>query len=437
MSIINHDISISLCGDVLITKRLPEQLNESALELAEIVKSHEVKFANLETTIRKDEGYPAVFPGGGFAMTSPNSIKDLSKSYGFNVYNTANNHSMDYSEGALLSTIRYLEDIDVLHCGTGRNLAEATKAVFKECKNGRVAFLGVTSSFNAAYSAGPQNEELQGRPGVAPLRHKAIYEVTDQNYSALKRIANDIGINNGQNQSIKEGYVLASEYLKFGSFEFERGGDNEVHTTPLIEDVQRTEKIIQDAKLQADVVVVSIHSHQFKGIDKAIPTDFCRIFSQKCIEAGADVVVCHGPHTLRGVEVYKHGVILHGLGDFIFEHESMAVLPEEYYQRFGTTRHECTGVAGLMEKRSHGGKVGLIADDKAWETVLVSMLCTSENLTLKFYPVHIERGYKGGLPVLASDTSILSRLNNLSEEYGCMIGIDDSKVVGLLNINRK
>ena len=215
------------------------------------------------------------------------------------------------------------------------------------------------------------------------------------------------------------------------------GGANKVHTTPLLDDIQRTEKIIKDAKLQADVVVVSIHSHQFKGTDKAIPTDFCRIFSQRCIEFGADVVVCHGPHTLRGVEVYEHGVILHGLGDFIFEHESMAVLPEEYYNKFGTTRYECTGVAGLMERRSHGGKVGLIADDKAWESVLISMICTPENLKLKFYPVLIERGYKGGLPVLASDTFILSSLNKLSEEYGCVIEIDDNNCVGLLNINRK
>lgn len=432
----NQNITISLCGDVLITKRLPECLDTNVQELVNLVRGYEVRFANLETTIRKDEGYPAVFPGGGYAMTSPMSVQDLCHTFGFNIYNTANNHSMDYSEGALLSTLTYLDAMDVLHCGTGRNLNEASRAVYKECTNGRVAFLGVSSSFNAAYSAGPQNEEMVGRPGVAPLRHKAIYELTEKNYEDLLRIADETGINAGHNQSVKEGYVLATNSLRFGTYEFEKGNANQVHTEPLVEDVNRTVDIIKDARLQADIVVVSIHSHQFKGLDKANPTDFCRMFAQKCIDAGADIIVCHGPHTLRGVEVYKQGVILHGLGDFIFEHESMSLLPEEYYKRFGTSRQECSGVAGLMEIRSHGGKVGLIADDKAWETVLVGVNCTQNNLEITFYPVLIDRGYKGGLPHLAHESKILNELNLLSKEYGCSLQIDNINNVASLTVSR-
>lgn len=430
-------ITIALTGDVLITKRIPKCPAKPIIDVAEQIMKQEVRFANLETTIRKKEGYPAVFPGGGYAMASPGCLSDLSELYGFNVYNTANNHSMDYSEGALLSTIHYLEERDLLHFGTGENLNEASKAVYKECKNGRVAFLGVVSTFNAAYAAGPQNEEMIGRPGVAPLRHKAIYELDEKNFNDLRRIALDTGINNYMNQAIKEGYTSDTEYLRFGSFEFSKGISNQVHTSPLQEDLIRTQRIICDAKMQSDVVVVSIHSHQFKGTSKTTPTDFCRSFAHECINAGADIVVCHGPHILRGIEQYGKGVIFHGLGDFIFEHESMSALPEEYYRRFGITRQNSTGVAELMNIRSKGGKVGLITDDKAWESVLVTMVCSSEVLSITMRPVLIDRGHKGGLPRFANDTRILHYLKELSKEYNCTFEIEEEKLRAILDVKRQ
>jgi poly-gamma-glutamate synthesis protein (capsule biosynthesis protein) len=37
------------------------------------------------------------------------------------------------------------------------------------------------------------------------------------------------------------------------------------------------------------------------------------------VDAGADVVVGHHPHVLEPVEVYKQGVILYSLGNFVFD----------------------------------------------------------------------------------------------------------------------
>ncbi|MCS2306833.1 CapA family protein [Bacteroides thetaiotaomicron] len=109
-------------------------------------------------------------------MAEPGCLSDL-KRVGFNLFNTANNHAMDYGHKGLLATIKNLMNLDIPFAGTGINLAEACKPVFFESSNGRIALLGVTSSFHDSYAAGPQNQDMHGRPGVSPLKHRTIYEL--------------------------------------------------------------------------------------------------------------------------------------------------------------------------------------------------------------------------------------------------------------------
>ena len=181
-------IKIALVGDILITRPLPAKGYNGLQELTDLINEHDVKFANLETTIHRREGYPSAFPGGTWAMTDPACLKDL-KQLGFNILNTANNHSMDYSHNGLLATHKYLKENDLLFAGTGENLADASAPTFIECSEGRVAVIGATSSFHDSDAAGNQRIDMKGRPGVNPLRHKSIYEVTEENYQNLQKIA--------------------------------------------------------------------------------------------------------------------------------------------------------------------------------------------------------------------------------------------------------
>jgi poly-gamma-glutamate synthesis protein (capsule biosynthesis protein) len=72
---------------------------------------------------------------------------------------------------------------------------------------------------------------------------------------------------------------------------------------------------VQRAKSEADLVILSCHW----GIHQAAVTiaDYESRLGQAAIDAGADVVVGHHQHILKGVEVYRGGVILHGLGNFV------------------------------------------------------------------------------------------------------------------------
>ena len=100
-------------------------------------------------------------------MASPDVLDSL-KRMGIDILNTANNHAMDYGIGGLIATNKYLDEKQIIHFGTRVNLAEASMAKFVDTSNGRIAVIGITSSFHDSYAAGHQNQDMQGRPGVAP-----------------------------------------------------------------------------------------------------------------------------------------------------------------------------------------------------------------------------------------------------------------------------
>src|SRR5512133_20835 len=75
-----------------------------------------------------------------------------------------------------------------------------------------------------------------------------------------------------------------------------------------IEDIRR-------ARLAADYVIVSFHWGT-EGRSDIQP--YQRTVAHKAIDAGADVIIGHHPHVLRGVERYKAGIVFYSLGNFTF-----------------------------------------------------------------------------------------------------------------------
>lgn len=97
------------------------------------------------------------------------------------------------------------------------------------------------------------------------------------------------------------------------------------NTGPLT-DPEAARALIRRARNRADLVVVSIHAgaegtdaHHvtgeteiYLGEDRGNP----EAFSHMAVEAGADLVLGHGPHVLRGMEVYRGRLIAYSLGNF-------------------------------------------------------------------------------------------------------------------------
>lgn len=72
---------------------------------------------------------------------------------------------------------------------------------------------------------------------------------------------------------------------------------------------------IAAAREKADIVFLSVHAgKEYHHVPAADIQDRYR----KWVDAGADLVVGHHPHSIQPVEQYKQGVIFYSLGNFVF-----------------------------------------------------------------------------------------------------------------------
>jgi len=72
---------------------------------------------------------------------------------------------------------------------------------------------------------------------------------------------------------------------------------------------------IRRARQQADYVIVSFH---WGTEGKQETQGYQRVAAHQAIDAGADVIIGHHPHVLRGIERYQRGIIFYSLGNFTF-----------------------------------------------------------------------------------------------------------------------
>ena len=93
-----------------------------------------------------------------------------------------------------------------------------------------------------------------------------------------------------------------------------------------LNDEENAQAMVKELKAKCDILMVSFHggaegtSHQhvtrkreyFFGQDRGNVYDF----SHMMIDAGADIVIGHGPHVARGIELYKSRIIAYSLGNF-------------------------------------------------------------------------------------------------------------------------
>ncbi|HEX9930317.1 MAG TPA: CapA family protein [Pyrinomonadaceae bacterium] len=93
-----------------------------------------------------------------------------------------------------------------------------------------------------------------------------------------------------------------------------------------VNDLETARRVVQEQTKKADIVVVSFHGGA-EGTDaQRVPRQTeifysekrgnLRLFARTVIDAGADLVLGHGPHVLRGMEIYKDRLVAYSLGNF-------------------------------------------------------------------------------------------------------------------------
>jgi len=409
-------------GDVIISRRIQDDFAGNQ-EIAKIIRQGDVRFFNLETTLNKEgECYASQVSGGTWLRTNPEVLDDVKK-FGFNVTSFNNNHAMDFSFEGLLKTLESVENSGLVHAGVGRNLAEAAAPRYLETDKGRVALISVNSSLSGQMIAGEQTGRMKGRPGVNPLRVNQHVELEKEEFSALQEIIKKTGINVQREIEKREGYhggVNNSGIETVGGLNFICGDATRVVRQCDERDLARVRKAIYEASLQADYIMVSLHSHQMGELEKEDPSDFAKEFARFCIDNGANAVVGHGPHLLRPIEIYKDCPIFYSLGDFVLQLYNIEYAPEDFFEQYGldskATVHE------LLKKRSKDFTIGLMTDKRMFQSVIPCWEMENGKLkSLKLYPIRLAMtGNKSeiGLPRLEKDAEFMSDFAMRCERYG-------------------
>ncbi len=187
---------------------------------------------------------------------------------GLGVATLAGNHIADAGAEGIDDTIETLTRLGIATTGAGRNIAEARAPALVDAAGRRVGVL----SYNCV---GPRDGwARESKPGSAYVEVLTHYELDHAGPGGPPRI-----------------FTFATPES----------------TGALREDVAALRE-------QADVVIVALH----KGLGhvRARLAQYEHDVAKAAVDAGADIVVGHHAHILRGVELYRGCPIFHGLGNF-------------------------------------------------------------------------------------------------------------------------
>jgi poly-gamma-glutamate capsule biosynthesis protein CapA/YwtB (metallophosphatase superfamily) len=406
--------TLALTGDSIITRRLSVYREPEFLKLIELLRSADAAFTNLEVLFHDYESYPMHQSGGTYMRAEP-ALADELVWAGFDLVSRANNHAGDYGVLGMQLTSKYVRQAGLVEAGVGNSLAEAREARFLETPDGRVALVSVASTFPDHARAGRSRGDVPPRPGLNPLRFRTTYVVTRERLETLRSLLKELGLN----------APAQGEELSLLGHRFLVGERPAVRTEPLEDDVREIAAVVNNASRLADYTLVSIHAHEGRR-DLFEPAEFLVAFAHRMIEAGADVFVGHGPHVLRGIEIYKGKPIFYSLGDFIFQNETLLRLPSENYEPYGLGPE--AHVADFNDRRYDHDRRGFPAQREVWESVVAVPVWQGKALVeLTLYPISLGFGKPRqvrGRPVLADPAlarKIIEDVARLSKPFGTVI----------------
>ena len=419
-------LTITSAGDAFMVQRFPKGFS-IAPEMKAWIAAGDARLVNFEAVVNDGTCPPAAWSGGTWAVMRPEVLPDL-LAYGFNGCGCSNNHSLDYSREGLFMTIAALDKAGIRHCGTGKDLQEASAPAFIDTPNGRVAFISVNSEYHPDAKAGLTTPLSPGRPGMNLLRWKKKYYVTPAHMAVLKEIAAATMINGSRVLNQAAGFTapdVPGTYV-FGDIAFEEAEKEGRTSWCDPNDLKRLKSDIAAARAKADAVVVLAHSHCIRGTRYCEPDYYFETFCRAAIDSGATAVIGGGTHQLKGIEFRNGCPIFYSLGDFVFQNSVTPSVPPDFCEKYGVPLDSPAKVA--HNARSKGGKVGLHTDRANFLSVIPKIeVVDGKVVRVTMLPIELHFAHDwslNGLPRPAdakASADIEKVLADLSAEYGTKI----------------
>lgn len=256
-------VHVLAVGDVAPSRPDPDTLFDG---VRDALTAADIAFCQLEINLtERGERLPQVRHTD---RTHPDTAAALRRA-GFDVVSCAGNHCLDWGNDGLFDTLEALKGAGLDVVGAGANIAEARTPVVRTVKGQRIAFLAYSSILPTGFWA------EDNRPGCAPMRAWTHYE----------QIEHD-----------------------------QPGTPARIHTFANRDDLAALENDVRRAREAADVVLVSLHW----GIHfvPAVLADYQLEVGRAAIDAGADAVLGHHAHILKGMEIYRGRPIVFSLCNF-------------------------------------------------------------------------------------------------------------------------
>jgi len=248
-------VRVTLAGQALMKYPVCQAPYDGLSEVIAELRRGDVIFTNLEVPIKTPASGLPTRDTEFFHAGSESTLECLHE-MGFNLLSLSNNHAWDLGTTGIVATRDAVANSGFSHAGTGSNVAQASAAGYLES------------------------------PVKTALIAMAMGKIRDGAAATETRP----GVNE----------VVLGEDLQ-----------------PNPEDLKRNLAAIRAARVNAEIVIVYLHNHEW-GEDMAITKPWARDFAKQCIDAGADIFVSHGAPLLHGIELQNNKPIMHGLGSLVF-----------------------------------------------------------------------------------------------------------------------
>ena len=415
-----------VCGDSLFSSRnLAKRLDK---KLIDWFQTADGAFTNAEFCTPEPGTPPAC--GRGYMTSVRPSTLDEFVDLNIQMVGFVNNHTGDYGWQGVLDTMNAAEARRLIPCG--------------------VAIVATSSTRSEAFAASDDGAGVAARPGSNPLRWGRAYVLPDEMFEQLRHI--DIAL--GTRESMDEGCRVetyppqGNDSFRFGSLfegclQIERGEKAYVRTYVNEKDAEEVLKSIADASKRSDLTIFSLHTHE--GLNEnwyaSRPPEFIEKMARDAIDAGADVVVGHGAHFLRGVEIYHGRPIFYNLGSLLMEFEAgESIIAPEMYESYGyDVNSRPSDLHSNRAKDKDGNFIGFNAERRFSENCLLQIDQTEKGVSFGLLPIDLcmaaDRILDRGLPKIASPEAartIAANMTAYSKPYGTKLVYDETD--GLIHI---
>ena len=239
--------------------------------VAEEFRGADIVFCNLECCLYRPPTQHSMEHEGFFA--APDAAGEALRLAGIRAVGIANN--VNYGAAAITASIARLDELAIAHTGAGTDRRSARAPVVLARNGVRFGFLQRSSVYWPT-----DHEAGEDAPGIAVIRGHTAYHVP---MHGSRPPANRPGV--------PPAIVTWADPLYLRWFDEDIGA----------------------LRQRADVIVASFHW----GLGKEV-LQYMTEIAHRAMDAGADLVIGHGPHYSLPIEVYKGRPIFYGLGSFSF-----------------------------------------------------------------------------------------------------------------------